>query len=109
MPLLDALAARAIQLLPEFTSQNLSNTLLAYAKLEHRPAGDLLDRAAAESARRLHEFNPQVCMQSPEWWRLKNRLMEAPQLDIHQQNPVSYSLCHDFGSFTWDFCPLYIS
>ncbi len=43
----------------KFTAQNMSNTLLAYAKLEHHP-GHLMEVMAAEALRKLETFTPQV-------------------------------------------------
>ena len=43
----------------KFTAQNISNTLLAYAKLEHHP-GHLMEVMAAEALRKLESFTPQV-------------------------------------------------
>lgn len=43
----------------KFTAQNISNTLLAYAKLEHHP-GHLMEVMAAEALRKLQQFTPQV-------------------------------------------------
>ena len=43
----------------KFTAQNMSNTLLAYAKLEHHP-GHLMEVMAAEALRKLDTFTPQV-------------------------------------------------
>lgn len=43
----------------KFTAQNISNTLLAYAKLEHHP-GHLMEVMAAEALRKLNQFTPQV-------------------------------------------------
>ena len=53
----------------KFTAQNMSNTLLAYAKLEHHP-GHLMEVMAAEALRKLETFTPQVqivgnCVRSP--------------------------------------------
>lgn len=45
--------------LGKFTAQNMSNTLLAYAKLEHHP-GHLMEVMAAEALRKLDSFTPQV-------------------------------------------------
>ena len=49
----------------KFTAQNMSNTLLAYAKLEHHP-GHLMEVMAAEALRKLDTFTPQVssCLHS---------------------------------------------
>ena len=43
----------------KFTAQNMSNTLLAYAKLEHHP-GHLMEVMTAEALRKLETFTPQV-------------------------------------------------
>lgn len=43
----------------KFTAQNISNTLLAYAKLEHHP-GHLMEVMGAEALRKLDQFTPQV-------------------------------------------------
>jgi len=40
-------------------SMNMSNTLLAYAKLEHQP-GHLMGVMVAEALRKLDTFTPQV-------------------------------------------------
>ena len=43
----------------KFTAQNMSNTLLAYAKLQHHP-GHLMEVMAAEALCKLESFTPQV-------------------------------------------------
>ena len=43
----------------KFTAQNISNTLLAYAKLDFHP-GHLMEIMASEALRKLQDFTPQV-------------------------------------------------
>ena len=57
--LLDALAREAEKKLAEFTSQNISNLVYAFAKLEHVPAG-FLQRASQAARTLLGQFTPQV-------------------------------------------------
>jgi hypothetical protein len=57
--ILDALAREAAKKLAEFTSQNISNLVYAFAKMEHVPLGFL--RQASQAARQLlNQFTPQV-------------------------------------------------
>ena len=56
---LNVMARDAEAKVGKFTAQNMSNTLLAYAKLEHHP-GHLMEVMAAEALRKLDQFTPQV-------------------------------------------------
>ena len=58
---LNVMARDAEAKVGKFTAQNMSNTLLAYAKLEHHP-GHLMEVMAAEALRKLDQFTPQVCL-----------------------------------------------
>ena len=57
--LLDGMATAAEDRMAEFSSQNISNTVLAYAKMEYNP-GDLMDAAAKVALAKLDTFTPQV-------------------------------------------------
>jgi hypothetical protein len=58
---LAALSARALAVAEEMSGQNISNTLLALAKLEVDPLdGRLLDSLGSVAERRLHDFNAQA-------------------------------------------------
>ena len=61
--LLDAIAREAEKKLAEFTSQNISNLVYAFAKLEHVPAG-FLERASQAARTLLGQFTPQVGSQN---------------------------------------------
>ena len=52
-------AQRAAQSLPQYTSQEIANSLWAVATLEHHPGVQLLDAAALQIARRIEQFSPQ--------------------------------------------------
>ena len=41
-------------------AQEIANTLWAFATLEHNPGSGMLDAAAAQIARRIEQFSPQV-------------------------------------------------
>ena len=63
--LLDAIAREAEKKLAEFTSQNISNLVYAFAKLEHVPSG-FLERASQAARTLLGQFTPQVgCWLTP--------------------------------------------
>ena len=57
--MLNVMARDAEAKVGKFTAQNMSNTLLAFAKLEHHP-GHLMEVMAAEALRKLDTFTPQV-------------------------------------------------
>lgn len=57
---LAALAARTLEVLPQFEAQHLSNTLLGAAKLEWDPGADFLDSLAQEALKKLESFTAQV-------------------------------------------------
>ena len=54
-----ALAKEAEAKLADFTPQNMSNTVMAFARLEYDP-GALLPALAAEAHKKLPDFSPQV-------------------------------------------------
>ena len=56
---LQIMARDAESKVTKFTAQNISNTVLAYAKLEHHP-GHLMEVMAAEALTKLDSFNSQV-------------------------------------------------
>ena len=58
-PFMAALAKEAEAKLHDFTPQNMSNTVMAFARLEYDP-GALLPALAAEAHKKLPEFSPQV-------------------------------------------------
>ncbi len=45
--------------------QEIANTLWAFATLEHNPGSGMLDAAAAQIARRIEQFSPQVPFPPP--------------------------------------------
>ncbi len=57
--LLDTIAREAEKKLTEFTSQNISNLVYAFAKLEHVPSG-FLEHASQAAQTLLSQFTPQV-------------------------------------------------
>lgn len=57
---LAALAARTLEVLPQFEAQHLSNTLLGAAKLEWDPGAEFLDALAQEALKKLESFTAQV-------------------------------------------------
>ena len=64
--ILDAIAREAAKKLAEFTSQNISNLVYAFAKMEHVPLG-FLEQASQAARQLLNQFTPQVrpCFDSP--------------------------------------------
>ena len=59
--LLDRLAKAAQDLMPTFSSQNISNAVMAFAKLEHHPGRGLLQAVASATLISISQFTPQVC------------------------------------------------
>lgn len=57
--LLEALALEAEKKLAEFSPQNISNLLYAFAKLEHKPSA-FLEQASRAAVPILTTFTPQV-------------------------------------------------
>lgn len=57
--ILDAIAQEAAKKLAEFTSQNISNLVYAFAKMEHVPPG-FLEQASQAARHLLNQFTPQV-------------------------------------------------
>ena len=57
--MLNRMADQAEARLEEFSAQNISNALTAYAKLDHSPEG-LLAAIAKSVLPKLHSFSPQV-------------------------------------------------
>jgi hypothetical protein len=57
--ILDAIAREAAKKLAEFTSQNISNLVYAFAKMEHVPPG-FLEQASQAARQLLNQFTPQV-------------------------------------------------
>ena len=55
----EALAAKSLSFLNQFSTQALANTAWAYATAQH-PAPALFDAIAAEAAPRMHQFDPQA-------------------------------------------------
>ena len=47
-------------MLHQYTSQEIANTLWAFATLEQNPGSGMLDAAAMQIARRIEQFSPQV-------------------------------------------------
>lgn len=58
--MLSKLAGAAKDLVTQFTSQNISNTIIAFAKLEFRPEDDVLVALAADAVSKINTFTPQV-------------------------------------------------
>ena len=56
---MDALAAASVRIISEFVAQNISNTLWAFAKMEH-PHRELFAAAGAHAARIMSSFTPQA-------------------------------------------------
>lgn len=65
--MLDIAARRAAGMLHQYTSQEIANTLWAFATLEHNPGSGMLDAAAVQIARRIEQFSPQVPLLQPAW------------------------------------------
>ena len=57
--LLQAMASQAMQRLQQFNSQNISNTLWAFASLNHHPGPMLLKVLQRELVHKLRQFTPQ--------------------------------------------------
>ncbi len=57
--LLQAMASQAMQRLQHFNSQNISNTLWAFASLNHHPGPMLLKVLQRELVHKLRQFTPQ--------------------------------------------------
>jgi hypothetical protein len=57
--LLSAMAEACKEKIDDFTSQNLSNALLAFAKLDYKPE-DLLETISVVAKKKLDTFTPQV-------------------------------------------------
>lgn len=57
--LLNAMATQAMQRLPQFNSQNMSNTLWAFASLNHHPGPMLLKVLQRELIHKLPHFTAQ--------------------------------------------------
>lgn len=57
--LLKKMADAAEALMPSFSSQNISNAAMAFAKLDYRP-GSLLSSIADAALSKLDSFTPQV-------------------------------------------------
>lgn len=47
-------------MLHQYTSQEIANTLWAFATLEQNPGAGMLDAAALQISRRIEQFSPQV-------------------------------------------------
>ena len=58
--MLDLAARRAAAMLHQYTSQEIANTLWAFATLEQNPGAGMLDAAALQISRRIEQFSPQV-------------------------------------------------
>ena len=58
--MLSTLAGAVNSLIAQFTSQNISNAIIAFAKLEFRPEDDVLVALAADAVSKIHTFTPQV-------------------------------------------------
>ena len=58
--MLDIAARRAAAMLHQYTSQEIANTLWAFATLEQNPGAGTLDAAALQISRRIEQFSPQV-------------------------------------------------
>ena len=87
--LLDAIAREAEKKMAEFTSQNISNLVYAFARLEYVPAG-FLERASQAARTLLGQFTPQVRT------ALNNcDLSVSPQ--VHFLPPVLHSTCGSCG------------
>ena len=56
---LSAMATQAMQRLPQFNSQNMSNTLWAFASLNHHPGSMLLKVLQRELVHKLPHFTSQ--------------------------------------------------
>ena len=93
---LDVTAQRAVQSLPQYTSQEIANTLWALATLEHHPGVQLLDASAVQIARRIEQFSPQDTTNSV-WAYAK--LFHYPCNDL-LQSAAMYCLRH------WHRCGL---
>lgn len=62
--LLEAIAREAEKKITEFTAQNISNLVYAFAKLEHMPAS-FLSCASGAARTLLTQFTPQVHYSNP--------------------------------------------
>lgn len=73
--MLNVMARDAEAKVGKFTAQNMSNTLLAFAKLEHHP-GHLMEVMAAEALRKLDTFTPQVFLTTElsQYYQLRNEI-----------------------------------
>ena len=87
---LGATVHRAVQSLPQYTSQEVANSLWALATLEHHPGVQLLDASAIQIARRMEQFSPQDTTNSV-WAYAK--LFHYPCNDLLQSAAV-YCLRH---------------
>lgn len=59
--LLEAIAVEAEKKLAEFSPQNISNLLYAFAKLDYKPSA-FLEQASQAAVPILTNFTPQVCI-----------------------------------------------
>ncbi|KAK9818101.1 hypothetical protein WJX72_007196 [[Myrmecia] bisecta] len=73
------MAVKASQKLGEFSAQNISNTALSYAKLEHNP-GELLDIIARETLAKLATFTPQA-LSNTVWAFAKLEVLNVQLMD----------------------------
>ena len=58
LPLLEAIEIQAVLRIDTFNSQDLSNTIWAFARLNHKPK-QLMRAVASEAQKKLADFNPQ--------------------------------------------------
>lgn len=83
--LLTAMAAQAMQRLQHFNSQNISNTLWAFASLNHHPGPMLLKVLQRELVHKLRQFTPQG---------IENVLWAFATLGHHPGKPTDHLHLH---------------